>query len=305
MLKGDIILEYPFLKGVTMTEPTNDDYTTSSDSPFEQIKQIDSDDNEFWSARDLMPILEYSTWQKFKSVLLKAQIACENSGYDPGDHFIRAIVMVSLGKDAKREVEDMHLSRYACYLVVQNADPAKEVVALGQTYFAVQTRRQELADEEALSELTEDQRRLLLRQRIKHQNTDLASAAKNAGVVTAKDFGIFQNHGYRGLYNGLTAEDIHRKKGLKKSQHILDHMGTTELAANLFRSTQAEDKLRRDNVQGKDNANQVHYQAGVVVRRAISELGGTMPEDLPTEESIKKLERAQKKQLAKGKGKEE
>jgi DNA-damage-inducible protein D len=211
--------------------------------------------------------------------------------------------MVAIGSDAKREVEDMHLSRYACYLIVQNADPAKEVVALGQTYFAVQTRRQELADENRLPELTEDQRRLLLRQRIKSQNTDLVSAAKSAGVITANDFTIFQNHGYRGLYNGLSATDIHRRKQLKKSQHILDHMGTTELAANLFRSTQAEDKLRRDNVQGKDNANQVHYQAGVVVRKAIQELGGTMPEDLPSADSIKKLERAEQKRLTGGKGK--
>jgi len=268
------------------------------ESPFERIRQVDPDNLEFWSARDLMPILEYTKWQNFKTVLLKAQIACENSGNDPADHFTDASKMVAIGSDAKREVEDMHLSRYACYLIVQNADPAKEVVALGQTYFAVQTRRQEIADVEALAELSEDQRRLLLRQRVKLQNTDLASAAKSAGVITAQDFAVFQNHGYRGLYNGLTADAIHRRKRLKKSQHILDHMGATELAANLFRSTQAEEKLRRDQVQGKDAANDVHYQAGVVVRRAIAELGGTMPEDLPSADSIKKLERAEKKRLA-------
>lgn len=284
-----------------------DPISDSTQTPFERIRQVDSDGMEFWSARDLMPILEYASWQKFKSVLIKAQIACENSGYDPGDHFIQAVKMVPIGSDAKREVEDMHLSRYACYLVVQNADPTKEVVALGQTYFALQTRRQELSDAGALGELTEDQRRLLLRQRIKHQNTDLASAAKTAGVITALDFAVFQNHGYRGLYNGLTAEAIHRRKRLKKSQHILDHMGATELAANLFRSTQAEEKLRRDQVHGKDAANHVHYQAGVVVRRAIAELGGTMPEDLPTADSIKKLERAEKKRLntPKAKGKKD
>ncbi|MBC8170039.1 MAG: DNA damage-inducible protein D, partial [Anaerolineae bacterium] len=190
---------------------------------------MDEDDLEFWSARDLMLILEYTKWQNFKTVLLKAQIACENSGNDPADHFTDASKMVAIGSDAKREVEDMHLSRYACYLIVQNADPDKEVVALGQTYFAVQTRRQELADTNAITELTEDTRRLLFRQRIKHQNTELASAAKTAGVITALDFAIFQNHGYRGLYNGLTAETIHKRKKLKKSQHILDHMGTTEL----------------------------------------------------------------------------
>lgn len=280
-----------------MTVPA-DSSPDLSISLFERIRQTDQDGIEFWSARDLMPTLEYVSWQKFKNVLIKAQIACENSGFDPSDHFIQAVKMVVIGSDAKREVEDMHLSRYACYLVVQNADPAKEVVALGQTYFAVQTRRQEVSDAAAMAELTEDQRRLLLRQRIKVQNTDLASAAKTAGVITGQDFAVFQNHGYRGLYNGLTAEAIHKRKKLKKSQHILDHMGTTELAANLFRSTQAEEKLRRDQVQGKDAANAVHYEAGVVVRRAIAELGGTMPEDLPTAESIKKLERAEKKRLA-------
>lgn len=280
-----------------MTDLPDNNLMSDSDSPFERIKRIDSDGVEFWSARDLMPIMEYSTWQKFKSVILKAQIACENSGYDVDDHFNRAVKMVEIGSDAKREIEDIHLSRYACYLIVQNADPAKEVIALGQTYFAVQTRRQEIGDDNALVELTEGQRRLLLRQRVRDQNTDLASAAKQAGVITALDFAVFQNHGYRGLYKGLTADQIHRRKKLKKSQHILDHMGATELAANLFRSTQAEEKLRRDNVQGKDNANEVHYQAGVVVRRAIAELGGTMPEDLPTAESIKKLQTAEKKRL--------
>jgi len=272
--------------------------TNAPQTPFERIRQVDEEGIEFWSARELMPILEYTKWQNFKTVLIKAQIACENSGNDPTDHFTGASKMVAIGSDAKREVEDMHLSRYACYLVVQNADPAKEVVALGQTYFAVQTRRQEVSDTAAMAGLTEDQRRLLLRQRIKHQNTDLASAAKNAGVITGIDFAIFQNHGYRGLYAGLSAEAIHKRKKLKKSQHILDHMGTTELAANLFRSTQAEEKLRRDQVQGKDAANAVHYEAGVVVRQAIAELGGTMPEDLPTAESIKKLENAEKKRLA-------
>src|SRR5260221_9410128 len=165
-----------------MADQTNSQAVQLPQSPFERIKQTDPDDNEFWSARDLMPVLEYQSWQKFKNVLLKAQIACENSGQDVDNHFIHASKMVPIGSDAKREVEDMHLSRYACYLVVQNADPSKEVVALGQTYFAVQTRRQEVADENALAELSEDQRRLLLRQRVKHQNTDLASAAKTAGV---------------------------------------------------------------------------------------------------------------------------
>ena len=274
-----------------------DNNQANPQSPFEQIKRIDPDENEFWSARDLMPLLEYASWQKFKNVLLKAQIACENSGYDTADHFIQAVKMVMIGSDTKREVEDLHLSRYACYLVVQNADPAKKVVALGQTYFAIQTRRQETSDAETLTGLSKDQRRLVLRTKVRQQNTGLASVAKTAGVITPLDFAIFQDHGYTGLYHGLTAKDIHKRKKLKKSQHILDHMGTTELAANLFRSTQAEDKLRRDHIQGKDNANQVHYEAGLVVRRAIQELGGTMPENLPTADSIKKLEREEKKRL--------
>jgi DNA-damage-inducible protein D len=281
------------------TLPTNpqDNNQFAPQSPFEQIKRIDPDGNEFWSARDLMPILEYSNWQNFKNVLLKAQIACENSGRNPTDHFIIASKMVSIGSDAKREVEDMHLSRYACYLVVQNADPSKEVVALGQTYFAVQTRRQEVSDAALLAGLNEDQRRLVLRQEIKNQNTDLASAAKVAGVITTLDFAVFQDHGYQGLYNGLKAKDIHKRKNLKKSQHILDHMGSAELAANLFRSTQADEKLRRDDVQGKDNANRVHYEAGIMVRQAIAGFGGTMPEDMPTADSIKKLESENKKRL--------
>jgi DNA-damage-inducible protein D len=267
-------------------------------TPFERIRQVDKGALKFWSARDLMEVLEYTNWRNFKGVLLKAQIACENSGHGTSDHFVAAIKMVIMGSDAKREVQDIHLSRYACYLVVQNADPAKEVVALGQIYFSVQTRRQEVSDATAMAEVNEDQRQMLLRQPIKVQNTDLASTAKTAGVVRWQDLALFQNHNYRGLYNGLTAEMIHNRKKLEKSRHILDHMGTTELAANLFRSTQSEDKLRREGVQGKDAANAVHYVAGVVVRRAIAELGGTMPEDLPTVDSIKKLERAEKKRLA-------
>ena len=280
-----------------MTNPTDDQSALKPEITFEQIRQVDEEGNEFWSARDLMPVLEYGAWQKFKNVLLKAQIACENSGYDPDDHFIQAGKLITAGHDAKREVEDLHLSRYACYLIVQNADPSKEVVALGQTYFAIQTRQQELSQEAAMAELTEDERRLLLRKRVTHQNSDLASAARSAGVLTPQDFTIFQNHGYKGLYNGLTAEAIHKRKKLKKSQQILDHMGNTELAANLFRSTQAEDKLRRENIRGKTAANEVHFQAGVIVRHAISEMGGTMPEDLPTIESVRKLEPAGKKLL--------
>jgi len=269
------------------------------ESPFERIKRIDPEGNEFWSARDLMPLLEYSSWQMFNNVLNKAQIACENSSNDPEEHFNKAIKMVALGSDAKRELKDFHLTRYACYLVVQNADPLKSVVALGQSYFAMQTRRSEIADALTAGERIENEKRLRNRQKIKSQNVELASAAKKAGVRTPQDFSVFQNHGYRGLYAGLTAQDIHRRKKLKKSQDILDHMGSLELAANLFRSAQAEDKLRNQNIQGKDNANRVHYEAGIAVRRTMEEFGNTMPENLPTPDSIKKLEHAERKRLAK------
>jgi DNA-damage-inducible protein D len=222
--------------GGTIVTDLSDLDLPQAESPFERIRQIDPDDLEFWSARDLMKALEYTDWRNFKSVLLKAQIACENSGHDPSDHFVGASKMVAIGSDAKREVEDMHLSRYACYLIVQNADPAKEVAALGQTYFAVQTRRQEIADADVLAELSEDQRRLLLRQRIKLQNTDLASAAKTAGVITALDFAVFQNHGYRGLYNGLTAEEkpaYSRPHGRNRTgcQSLSQYTGGRETAA--------------------------------------------------------------------------
>ncbi len=254
-----------------MTNPTKNLSVDMPETPFERIKQVDDEGNEFWSARDLMELLNYMMWQNFKNVLNKAQNACENSGYNPDDHFVFASRLKIGSSGVKRKIEDMHLSRYACYLIIQNADSSKEAVALGQTYFAVQTRKLEL------------------------------SAARTAGVLTPQDFAIFQNHGYKGLYSGLTAEAIHKRKKLKKSQHILDHMGNTELAANLFRSTQAEDKLRRENIQGKTAANEVHFQAGVIVRRAISEMGGTMPENLPTAESIKKLESGEKKKLPKAK----
>lgn len=263
-------------------------------SPFERTRQTDDDGNEFWSARDLAHILGYSGWQRFQAVISRAQIACENSGQDPDDHFNLTVKMIAAGKGATREVEDWHLSRYACYLIVQNADPNKAIVALGQTYFAIQTRRQELADAPALADLDEDQRRLYIRDELRKHNRQLAETATTAGVVTALDFAIFQDHGYRGLYGGLSARDIHANKGLKKSQHILDHMGSTELAANLFRATQTEEKLRRDSSQGKAAANVTHHQVGVEVRETIRRLGGTMPEDLPTPpESIKQLEHKQ------------
>ncbi len=206
--------------------------------------------------------------------------------------------MVDLGSGSAREVDDIALSRYACYLIVQNGDPSKPVIAAGQTYFAVQTRRQEIADAEAFQRLSEDERRLLQRSQIKEQNKKLFAAAHDAGIETNIEYGAFQNSGYRGLYNGLDKSDIHKRKGLKKSHDILDYMGSEELAANLFRTTQTEAKLKRDNIKGKAQANQTHFNVGKAVRKTIADLGGTMPEDLPTpEKGIPQLERERNKRL--------
>lgn len=279
----------------------------SSPNLFEEIKQTDEQGNEFWSARDLSKVLEYSEYRHFLPVIERAKEACANSGQQVEDHFEDILEMIALGKTAKREVESVKLSRYACYLIVQNADPGKEVVALGQTYFAVQTRLQEIRQMDEYNRLTtEDEKRLFLRNEMAKHNSQLAAAAKDAGVITEIDYAIFQNHGYKGLYGGLDAKGIHAKKGLKKSQKILDHMGSTELAANLFRATQTEEKLKRENIKGKQNANKTHFEVGKKVRKTIAELGGTMPENLPTAESIKKIEKAKEpKQLKPKKNKDE
>jgi len=270
-------------------------------SVFDRIKQTDNNGNDYWSARDLARELDYKDFRNFLKVVEKAKIACENSGHDPNDHFVDVTDMVQIGSGARRQIDDILLSRYACYLIVQNSDPAKEIVALGQTYFAVQTRRQEIMDSEAYSRLgSEDEKRLYLRQEMKEHNKLLADAAKNAGVTEPYDYGVFQNHGYMGLYGGMTSSDIHRKKDLKKSQQILDHMGSTELAANLFRATQTEEKLRREKIDNKKEANRTHYDVGTKVRQTIKELGGTMPEDLPTPDSIKKVETKKKKKIGSG-----
>ena len=267
-----------------------------SERIFEEKKQWTDTGNEFWYARELLVLLEYTEWRNFEKVIQKAKIACQNSGYVVSDHFVDVNKMVQLGSGARREVEDIQLSRYACYLIVQNSDPRKEIVALGQTYFAMQTRRQEQAD--YITQLDEDSKRLAIRNELKEHNKKLVEAAKEAGVETSLDYAVFQDHGYQGLYGGLRATDIHVRKGLKKSQKILDHMGSTELAANLFRATQAEDKLRRDQVQNKNEANQTHFTVGKKVRQTIEELGGAMPEELPTpEKSVKTIERLQQKQL--------
>lgn len=274
------------------------DLSKNTQTVFEQLKRVDDDGNEYWSARDLSKVLEYSEYRHFQPVIARAKEACTNSGQIVDDHFEDVLEMVSIGSGARRQSESVKLSRYASYLIVQNADPNKEIVAQGQTYFAVQTRIQEIQQMDQYNNLsTEDERRLFLRAELAKHNTQLAAAAKDAGVVQSLDYAIFQNHGYMGLYGGLDAKGIHAKKGLKKSQQILDHMGSTELAANLFRATQAEDKLRRENIQGKYNANKAHFEVGKKVRKTIEELGGTMPENLPTVDSVKKLERQQAKQL--------
>ncbi|MFA5016782.1 MAG: DNA damage-inducible protein D [Methylobacter sp.] len=263
---------------------------------FDSIRQQDEEGNEYWLARPLAKVLNYSEYRHFLPVLERAKEACRNSNQAVEDHFEDVLAMVEIGSGAKRELPDIKLSRYACYLVVQNGDPSKPVIANGQTYFALQTRRQELADDESFVRLSEDEKRLAIRNELATHNKYLAAAAKDAGVETPIDYAIFQDHGYKGLYGGLGAKDIHVRKGLKKSQKILDHMGSTELAANLFRATQTEDKLKRDQVQGKRQANQTHLEVGKKVRQTIKELGGTMPEALPTpDSSIKQIESAKKK----------
>lgn len=266
------------------------------DTVFETIKHINEYGAEFWYARELQSVLEYTKWSNFEKVIDKAKISCDNSGNSTSDHFADVGKIVELGAGSKREIKDLMLSRYACYLIVQNGDPRKEIIALGQTYFAVQTRKQEVIGN--FEKLDEDRKRLSIRNDIKHHNKKLVEAAKEAGVNTSLEYAEFQNAGYMGLYGGLRASDIHKKKGLKKNQSILDHMGSTELAANLFRATQTEEKLRRDNVKGKINANRTHLEVGQRVRETIKDLGGTMPEDLPTpDKSIKEIEKQEKKKL--------
>lgn len=263
---------------------------------FEEIRKSDKDNNEYWFARDLQSILDYESWNKFKNVIEKAKNACIKSNNPAKDHFSYVGKLVQIGSGASREIEDIKLSRYACYLIVQNGDPSKEVIALGQTYFAVKTREKEIS--EKFESLTENDKRLRIRNDLREHNKSLAQAAKLAGVNNNLDYAIFQNHGYKGLYDGLGVKEIHVKKGLKKSEKILDNMGSTELAANLFRATQADEKLRRENILSKDQANEIHFEVGAKVRQTIKELGGTMPENLPNpKKSLKQLEKEKKRLL--------
>ena len=269
-----------------------------SEQTFESIKHVNEYGEEYWLARELQGVLEYARWENFNKAIERAKKACTNTGFDVEDHFRGVTKMVPLGSGAEREIDDVMLSRYACYLVVMNGDPNKEVIAVGQTYFAVKTRQQELIDN--YEQLSEDQKRLAIRNEMIAHNKSLAEAAQMAGVEDPRDYAIFQNKGYQGLYGGLGAKEIHARKGLKKSQKIMDHMGSTELAANLFRATQTDEKLRRENIQGKQAAYDTHYEVGKKVRQTIKELGGTMPEDLPTpEKSIAQIEREQEKRKLK------
>ena len=264
---------------------------------FEKIKQVNEFNQEYWTVRKLSKALGYDDIRNFINVVEKAKEACKNSGLDVADHFVDINEMVSIGSNAERQMPSIALSRYACYLIVQNADPSKKIVALGQTYFAYQTRKQELQEQKQFEKLsTEDEKRLFLRREMKEHNKKLLEVAKKAGVVDPLDYAIFQNHGYMGLYGGMKAKDIQKRKDLKDKENILDHMGSTELAANLFRATQAEEKLKKDNIKGKDNANRTHFEVGKKVRKTIQEIGGTMPEDLPKpEKSLKQIEKQEEK----------
>ena len=265
-----------------------------SENTFESIKHINEYGQEFWYARELQPILGYVEWRKFEGVIDKAIDACKSSSNDASIHFVGAAKSSPMPHGGVREINDYELSRYACYLIVMNGDPRKEVIALGQSYFAVKTRQQELI--ENYEQLGEEQKRLAIRKEMKRHNQQLADAAHDAGVTEPIDYAIFQNYGYMGLYGGLKASDIAKRKNLRKGQDILDHMGSTELAANLFRATQTEEKLRRDRISGKKKANETHFDVGKKVRQTIEELGGTMPEDLPTpKKSIRQIEKEQKK----------
>jgi len=278
-----------------------DELIASGEQSFEDIKHIDNDGQEYWLARELQPVLDYSQWRNFNEAVERAKLSCKNSGINPELHFAGISKSSPMPNGGERILEDYTLSRYACYLIVMNGDPRKEVIALGQSYFAIKTRQQELI--ENYEQLSEDQKRLAIRNEMRRHNAALADAAHDAGVIDSRDYAIFQNKGYQGLYGGLGVKDIHARKGLKPSQKILDHMGSTELAANLFRATQTEEKLRREHITGKENANMAHYTVGRKVRDTIKEIGGTMPEDLPTpEKSIKQIERAEEKKKLNGSG---
>ena len=255
---------------------------------FEDIKHTDENGNEFWYARELQNVLGYHQWRSINDLIERAEIACQESKYNIDDHFAVQRKMIKLAKSATRKVIDYKLSRYACYLIVMNGNPKKEIIALAQTYFAIQTRKQELSEKE-YNELSEDEKRIYRRNQARKGNYNLNQTAVKSGV---KDLARFHNAGYKGLYNGETADDIFKRKKLRYREDILDNMGSEELADNIFRIAQTDAKLKRDNVDNEYTANSVHYEVGKEVRNSIKRLGGTMPEDLPTpNRSLKELEK--------------
>ena len=266
----------------------------NTNKSFEDIKHIDENGVEFWYARELMPMLQYSNWQNFEKIIDKAKISCENSGISVFEHFIDVNKLSKRANNAEVEIKDYELTRYACYLIAQNGDSRKKVIALAQTYFAVQTRKQEITEKE-YSMLTEDEKRFYQRNLTRKGNYSLNQTAKKAGV---KNFDKFHNAGYKGLYNGETADDIAKRKGLRYREDILDNMGSDELIANLFRISQTEQKLKKDNIQTEKEANKTHFNIGKNIREVIAKNGGTMPEDLPTpKKSLKQLEKENKKTI--------
>jgi DNA-damage-inducible protein D len=263
---------------------------------FEEIKQIDENGSEFWYARELQITLQYKEWRNFNKVIDTAQVACKISKHKVDEHFVEVNKPIISGKGRAQNVLDYRLTRYACYLIVMNGDPRKKVIAEGQTYFAVKTRQQELS--EIYSLLNEDERRLFIRGDVKQKNMLLADAAKNAGIITSLEYAVFQDAGYKGLYNGLTAADILTRKNLTAKEEILDYMGSEELGANLFRITQTEAVMKKNEVSTPAAANATHFRVGSTIRKTIRELGGTMPEELPTpEKSIRQIETEAKKQI--------
>ncbi len=271
-------------------------------SPFDAIRHEDEQLGEYWSARELYKILGYTEWRNFQNVVVKrAMKACEENERDVSLHFVRSYKNAELGQGKQRRVEDINLSRYAAYLVVMNGDPHMPVVAMGQEYFAAQTRRQELTDEDTFVELPEDQKRLVRRSQMTVFNQQLATAAKKAGVIRPQDFAIFQNHGYRGLYGGETEDAIHARKNLQPQTKILDYMGSDELAYNAFRASLTRQKIEREQLQEKVQANAAHFEVGRKVRQTIEDVGGTLPEDLPTpKKSIQQLQHEEQQRLQQG-----
>lgn len=262
----------------------------SLNKDFESIKRTDKNGVEYWEARELMPLLGYPNWQKAEEVIGRAARACINSGQAVDNHFNRLVKMVDIGSNTVREVRDWKLDRYACYLIAQNGDPKKTEIAVAQTYFAIQTRRQEVFEQ-----LTEADKRLFIRGQVSEHNKKLFKTAKKAGVTS---FGTFNDFGYKGLY-GMPLAEIENKKRIKKGE-LLDRSGATELAANLFRITQTDDKLKKSDIKGNYNASQMHFMVGGKVRQTIKDIGGTLPEDLPAERHIKEL-KSEKKKLVKKK----